>query len=591
MQPLPSTMESRKLGKYTLVAKLAQGGMAEIFLARLGGVAGFEKLVCIKRILPSYVQDAEFVSMFLGEARIAARISHPNVCQVFELGQLDGQYYIAMEYLEGVPVSAFRRRDRYPAPPDPRLVVGIAVQACEGLHHAHQLKGPDGQPLGVVHRDISPQNLFITADGIVKVLDFGIAKIQSASQKTTTGTVKGTYAYMPPEQLRAEGVDRRSDVFAMGAVVWELLARRHLFQRETDFLTFQAICTDPIPDVCTYRPDLPPEMGAVITRALARDREERWPTARAFGEALQKACHSIGGPMTSAALGEEVTRAFGGVIEEQHTMVEIARAGGEFDLEEPSFSVDLAAGLPVTPVSGIQRASQRLRVPTPPPSAVVSVVEPPRISSQLPIAPAPSRMGLLIVLLLLAAAAGAGGVYYFFVYNQRPRDPEPVAQRVEAPDASATVGPAAAPAPAAPADAAIASVEVDAASPAPDEPEVVEPPREPEVEPPREPAAAVQEPSRPVRPARPAVAKPPAPKPPPGASGASGPPGSITIDSAPVYAVIFINGKRYGETPLIDVKLPPGKHTVRAVSPSGATQTLSITIEAGKRARGRRIEW
>src|SRR5512139_3456388 len=180
MQPLPEASVTRKFGKYTLVAKLAEGGMAEIFLARLGGVAGFEKLVCIKRILPSYAQDEEFVSMFLGEAKIAARISHPNVCQVFELGVLEGQYYIAMEYLEGVPVSAFRRRDRYLVPPDPRLVVGIALQACEGLHHAHQLKGPDGQFLGVVHRDISPQNLFITADGIVKVLDFGIAKVQNA---------------------------------------------------------------------------------------------------------------------------------------------------------------------------------------------------------------------------------------------------------------------------------------------------------------------------------------------------------------------------------------------------------------------------
>src|SRR6185436_452055 len=189
-----------------------------------------------------------------------------------------------------------------------------------------------GQPLEVVHRDISPQNLFVTADGIVKVLDFGIAKMHNASQKTTTGTVKGTYAYMPPEQLRGERVDRRSDVFAMGAVLWELLARRHLFRRETDFLTFQAITTDPIPDVCTYRPDVPPEMGAVIARALARDREERWPTMRALGEALLQACLPVGGPLPPAALGEEVIRAFGPSIEEQRTMLEVARAGGEFDL-------------------------------------------------------------------------------------------------------------------------------------------------------------------------------------------------------------------------------------------------------------------
>src|SRR5262245_13589611 len=248
-------------GKYSLVAKLAVGGMAEIFLARLQGAAGFEKLVCIKRILPHLAKEQTLVSMFLSEARIAAQISHPNVCQVFELGEIGGRFFIAMEYLEGVPLSCFRRRDMYPYHPDPRLVAGLGVQACEGLHHAHQLKRPDGSPLEVVHRDISASNLFATVDGVVKVLDFGIAKVQDASVRTSTGSVKVTYAYMAPEQLRGERLDRRTDVFALGIVLWELFAREHLFKRETEFLTFQAITVDPIPDVRELDPHVSKELA------------------------------------------------------------------------------------------------------------------------------------------------------------------------------------------------------------------------------------------------------------------------------------------------------------------------------------------
>src|ERR1700760_340069 len=302
MGTLPAAAETTRFGKYNLVARLATGGMAEIFLARLQGAAGFEKLVCIKRILPHLARDAQFVAMFLDEARIAARISHPNVCQVFELGEIDGSYYIAMEYLEGVPLACFRRSDYYGEMPSARLVAGIAVQACEGLHHAHQLKNTDGSVMEVVHRDISPQNLFVTVDGIVKVLDFGIAKIQDATVRTTTGAVKGTYAYMAPEQLRGERVDRRTDVFALGIVMWETLMRRHLFRRETDFLTFQAITTDPIADVASLRPDVPAALSAVIARALSRDRDQRYPTARALGEAIADAVQ----PLSSSAISAEV---------------------------------------------------------------------------------------------------------------------------------------------------------------------------------------------------------------------------------------------------------------------------------------------
>ncbi|HEY0251168.1 MAG TPA: serine/threonine-protein kinase [Kofleriaceae bacterium] len=346
--------EASSFGKYTLVAKLATGGMAEIFLARLLSDGGFEKLVCIKRILPHLAKDPQFVAMFLDEARVVARISHPNVCQVFELGEISGQYYIAMEYLAGVPLSVFRRGDYYPGKPDPRLVAAFGTQACEGLHHAHQLKNAQGEQLGVVHRDITPQNLFVTVDGIVKVLDFGIAKVQDQSIRTSTGAMKGTYCYMAPEQLRGEKVDRRVDVWALGTVVWETLAQRHLFKRETEFLTFQAITTEPIPDICELRPDVPPALGEVILKALDRDREQRYPTARALGEAITQAVASLGGPLGAAAISDEVERAFSEMMDEQRLLLGRARAGDVFDLERSNPLGGAVTKLATTPVSNIR---------------------------------------------------------------------------------------------------------------------------------------------------------------------------------------------------------------------------------------------
>src|SRR5215475_4462381 len=330
MESLPATATSNQFGKYSLVARLATGGMAEIFLARLQGAAGFEKLVCIKRILPHLARDRQFVAMFLDEARIAARITHPNVCQVFELGEITGSYYLAMEYLEGIPLACFRRHDYYGPAPDPRLVAGIAIQACEGLHHAHGLKHSDGSVMEVVHRDVSPQNLFVTADGIVKVLDFGIAKIQGATVRTSTGAIKGTYAY------------------ALGIVMWETLARRHLFKRDTEFLTFQAITGEPIEDICALRPDVSPALSSVITTALARDRNERFPTARMLGEAIAAAVQ----PLTAAAISEEIQRAFPAELAEQAELIRVAREGGVFDLDvERGPSVGHGADLLTTPIS------------------------------------------------------------------------------------------------------------------------------------------------------------------------------------------------------------------------------------------------
>jgi len=589
MGSLPATTEASRFGKYSLVARLATGGMAEILLARLQGAAGFEKLICIKRILPHLARDKQFVAMFLDEARIAARISHPNVCQVFELGEIDGSYFLAMEYLEGVPLACFRRRDYYGEVPDPRLVAGIAVQACEGLHHAHQLKNTDGSVMEVVHRDISPQNLFVTVDGIVKVLDFGIAKIQDATVRTTTGAVKGTYAYMAPEQLRGERVDRRTDVFAMGIVMYETLTRRHLFKRDTDFLTFQAITGDPIEDVCVVRPDVPPALSAVIMTALSRDREARFPTARLFGEAIAAACP----PLSGSAISEEIARAFPAELGEQAALIRVAREGGAFELDlDRGPSVGHGAELLTTPVS-----TQRPFVPHRA-TSVTAAASPARLGSRsgvrdaaaVPVDAGPvpvlRRSFRPLVIAVLALAVGGLGALIYARYARVPREPVAVIGPGAAATANAvaTTSPPAAP-PATP--PAVATVTAGAAPAAPQAgapaaPRATVPPGDApqNTAPPDEVPAAVTQPDR------------HSPKPPtPAAPKPSGPPGFITIDSAPVYAVIYIDGKSYGETPLVKVALPPGRHAVHAVAPSGATRDVRITIEAGKVAPASRIEW
>jgi serine/threonine-protein kinase len=558
--------------------------MAEIFLARLHGAAGFEKLVCIKRILPHLARDTQFVAMFLDEARIAARISHSNICQVFELGEIEGSYYLAMEYLEGVPLACFRREDYYDDMPDPRLVAGIAIQACEGLHHAHQLKHIDGSVMEVVHRDISPQNLFVTVDGIVKVLDFGIAKIQDPRVRTSTGAIKGTYAYMAPEQLRGEHLDRRTDVFAMGIVMWETLTRRHLFRRDTDFLTFQAITADPIEDVRTIRPDVPAALSRVIMTALSRDRNERFPTARMLGEAIAEAIQ----PFTVSAISEEITRAFPAELGEQAALIRVAREGGAFDLDlDRGPSVGHGAELLTTPVSKQRARSPRDSMP------VTAIASPARLGSRSGMSPpggeVPKRVPRPAVharawrplgIAVLALAVGGGGAFvYARVMRASVRSTSAVGVAPAATAMAEVVppraeAPVAAPATAATTEDAGTSADIHS-SPSPSDAAASPVPDTHPANVPRSSVAATSA----GRSSTSAAARP------------SGPPGYITIDSSPVYAVIYIDGKNHGETPLVKLELSPGRHLVHAVAPSGATRDVRITIEPGKVAPARRIEW
>ena len=285
--PGSATQQRPRLGRYELLARLAIGGMGEIFLARLEGAEGFEKLYVVKRILAHLADDARFRQMLIAEAQIASKMSHPNICQVFELGETEGQLYIVMEYLEGVSLLPLLRRfSREGGALDLGFVAGVLQQVTDGMNYAHDLKDRQGEVLGIIHRDVTPSNIFLTDTGVAKVLDFGIAKARGASTQTQEGTVKGKYAYMAPEQLRGGNIDRRVDIFALGVVLYEMLALRRLFQRKTDYLTFRAVMEQPIPDIRRYRPDIPDRVADALSRALDRDPGNRFETARQFGTAI-----------------------------------------------------------------------------------------------------------------------------------------------------------------------------------------------------------------------------------------------------------------------------------------------------------------
>jgi serine/threonine-protein kinase len=294
-----------RLGRYELLARLATGGMGQIFLGRLEGAAGFEKLFVVKRILPHLADDARFRAMLIGEARLASRMSHANICQVYELGETDGQLYIVMEHLEGLALlSLLRAASRRGVRLELGLVGGVVQQCTDALHYAHELRDRDGGLLGIVHRDITPGNIFVTEPGVVKLLDFGIAKVKDASVTTQTGTVKGKHAYMAPEQLRGATIDRRADLFALGIVIFEMLALRRLFQRRTDYLTFHAVIEDSIPDVRRYRPDVPAALAEALGRALERDAERRPATARQLGASIMDALAPVQRPWSQGDIAD-----------------------------------------------------------------------------------------------------------------------------------------------------------------------------------------------------------------------------------------------------------------------------------------------
>jgi serine/threonine protein kinase len=311
------------LGKYRLLATLGHGGMADVYLAVAQGPAGFNKLLVIKELRPGLAQDPEFLSMFMDEARLAARLHHPNVVQTYEAAGVAGRYYIAMEYLDGQPLN--RLIAEYAKGEGLPLSAGLRIlcEALSGLHYAHELADYDGRRLAVVHRDVTPHNLFVTYDGEVKLVDFGIAKAAGSSSETRIGMLKGKVGYMAPEQARAEDVDRRTDIYGMGVILWELLARHRMWRGVPDVTILSRLAADQVPDLAADALDLPSELLRICARATAPRAEERYATAEEFRSELEQVLELSGTLVDRRYLAEIVSDAFAAERERMRGLIQV----------------------------------------------------------------------------------------------------------------------------------------------------------------------------------------------------------------------------------------------------------------------------
>jgi serine/threonine-protein kinase len=344
-------------GKYHLLRKLGAGGMAEVFLARQAGLEGFEKLVVVKRILPHLAMDEEFVTMFLDEARTAADLRHPNVVNIFEVGEDRSTFYMAMEFLHGQDIrkiqrTSAKRKELIPV----QQACQIVLDAANGLHYAHTKSDLSGTPLNIVHRDISPQNVLVTYDGATKIVDFGIAKAATQDTNTATGVIKGKYTYMSPEQAMGEDIDHRSDQFALGVVFWELLTMRRLFKRGGEMATLNAIIEGDIPPPTKFV-DIPEHLEHIVLQALQRDPDKRFDSCQDMMMELEDFLAQEGLVHSPARLGKYMRDIFAEAIAEEADL-------GIGQLDGESFSVNSLPGdMMTTPgrKSGAERSRSRSR--------------------------------------------------------------------------------------------------------------------------------------------------------------------------------------------------------------------------------------
>lgn len=535
--PIPKEM----LGRYELLHRLARGGMAEVHLARIRGAGGFSKLLVVKRMLPHLNEDPEFVEMFLNEGRIAAQLSHPNICQVFELGEIDGKLFLAMEYLDGLPwTELLLAMPRSNSDAVLRCTISVISQICEGLRYAHEFRGADDRPHPIVHRDVSPQNLFVTRDGACKLLDFGVAKVLTESSRTRSGMLKGKLAYMAPEQIRGEKVDPRADVFSTGVVVWESLTGTRLFQRTSDYQIWRAITEEPIPSLSSVAPGFPPAMDAVIARALARDVTQRYPSIAAFASDLRDVVGLVGGPLTVEELAQLVktyATKRSGIRRRQ-----LGQAGSpalSYVAPTSSTRIDLPSiGHEVGPTASIQLRQES-----------VAIGRRPR-----------NRLALSGAAVAIVAAIGFGIALFTLKRDRATASHLAQASRVPAgismPHGGGTIG-----------DKNEAGAHADPVAPA------VHIVTNAETAPAAK--AATSERTQIEANENPAVKRPPRAK---KAVATEKPTGTYSVDSNP-YATIYIDGKSYGDTPLFKVPLIAGRHRIRAVRSDGKIRRLMITIE------------
>jgi eukaryotic-like serine/threonine-protein kinase len=565
-------------GRYRLLGRIAAGGMAEVWAAQLLAAGGFCKSMVIKRVLPELAENPSFLRMLMTEARVAARLSHTNICSVFELGEVEGEYYIAMEYLRGAPLTHVLRDG---GALTPAIAVSIVGQACDGLHYAHEQKDGNGNLLGLVHRDVSPHNLFVTVDGIVKVLDFGIAKVDDgSSERTEAGKVKGKLAYMSPEQLAADQLDRRSDVWSLGVVLWELLTGRRLFSGGPA-QTVDAIRNARVPALASAGVDLP-KLDEVLARAICR-REWRYASAAELRKAIVEALPVP--PAQNESIAQALWQRCGEQIRAQDRRFE----GGETvddgvvdrlplkpgQTTQVSQEIYINDGVDSSSLSEVladlepvRRSPRRPTADTSPdvlrPAAAVG--ERSGSSVQVP-APASKKRGIVIAAIAAAAVLGMlAGVLSRDDGGDEKKQPA-VADRDPDPDPEPQPQPQPQPQP--------------DPQPKPDPQPDPDPVAAPDPVPDPDPVAATRPKPRPK--------KAPVEKKVEPVKTVKAAPGKLYVDARP-WATIYIDGSKIGQTPILGATISAGDHTLKAISEDGKSKTMRIKVEPGGTVR-RKVTW
>jgi serine/threonine protein kinase len=536
------------LERYKLVARLGRGGMAEVFLAAWEVAPFVHRPVVVKRLHTHFNEDPRLVQMFLDEARLLCLLEHAHVVKTLEAGVIDGRCCIAMEYLEGQPLHRLLRRAYQRGKLPIEAAVSIVISVLEGLNYAHEASDAAGQALEIVHRDVSPQNVFVTNDGQVKVLDFGIAKARSHEGRTATGVVKGKVGYIAPEQAAGESVDRRADIWSTGVVLWEALTGTRLFKAETDAGTLNLSLRGEIPSAAKFRPELPPELEIVLARALQRSPGLRYRTAAAMQQELQTWQDETGLAPRPEALRELMRELFESEMLEQRRLVSVLMARS-----------DCTAPAPIS-----------TRVPSSTSGLIVS--NNPATSPDLSIMS--ERMDDLskrhrrafrqVAAALVLFGVFAGGIGYVTLNKLNPV----ASTAATAPMAQPGTASAAAP------EGRSAAVLDREAWP---EPAVgLARPTHP-APPPKRPVIATRPPSAKVEPATTAA---------PSSIGIVKPDptsaGFLTIDTSP-WSVVSLGGKQLGQTPLVSIKLPSGTQLLVLRNPElGIETSYAVQIDAGK---------
>ncbi len=418
MEEAPDIDYRGVLGRYALYGEIAAGGMATVHYGRLLGSVGFSRTVAIKRLHPHLARDPDFVKMFLSEAKLAARVRHPNVVPTLDVVELEGEILLVMEYVEGESLSRLVRvakRDKKPLPP--RVITGIMCNVLEGLHAAHEAMSEKGVPLGIVHRDVSPQNVLVGADGVARVLDFGVAKATSRASETRNEHIKGKISYMAPEQLARGAIDRRTDIFSAAVVMWQALTGEKLFTGEDVATLVYAIVSDPLRPPSLLNPEVSPELDAVVLRGLDRDQEARWPTARDMALALEKACP----PAPVREIGQWVADVCGDAIEYRAAVVaeiEAQSSTNSIPPEPAAKQIPRLSSKPTQPEMPIQQTTEPMpAVQIERPITNGSAVTPAGVGVGVaaPAAPEP-RSRLMIAFLAIAILVVLGSVVAMVIF-------------------------------------------------------------------------------------------------------------------------------------------------------------------------------